>query len=160
MGICAAPAAPKTISIGGGRGPPPSGMVFWAAEAAQTQKIYDFRPAQKACIKNPKWIKGSSDPQGPLLILERDSEPAGSDRTHKDQTCPRTPNSVSCLNYRCLRNKRPSKTYDTGVAMAPKKHIKECHIHEFPWDPGSSKKSAQIHRNYPVEGGPAAGNRR
>ncbi len=36
FGVWAAPAAPKTIPEGGGRSPPPFGMVFGAAAAAQT----------------------------------------------------------------------------------------------------------------------------
>ncbi len=52
FGVWAAPAAPKTIPKGGGRRPPPSGMVFEATEATRTRKINDFRPTQKQCIKN------------------------------------------------------------------------------------------------------------
>jgi hypothetical protein len=50
--VWAAPAAPKTIAKGGELRPPPFGIVFWAAGAAQTPKVDDFRPAQQPCIKN------------------------------------------------------------------------------------------------------------
>jgi hypothetical protein len=53
FGVWAASASPKTIPEGGGRSPPPSGMVFGAAGAAQTPQIGDFRPAEKSCIKSP-----------------------------------------------------------------------------------------------------------
>ena len=43
FGVWAASAAPKTIPRGWGRSPPPFGMVFGAAGAAQTPKIDDFR---------------------------------------------------------------------------------------------------------------------
>ncbi len=47
------PGGPKnTLQKVGGRSPPASGKVFGAAGAAQTQRIGDFRPAQKPCIKN------------------------------------------------------------------------------------------------------------
>jgi hypothetical protein len=53
FGVWAASAAPKTIPDGGGRRPPPFGIVFGAARATQTPNIDDFRPAQQPCIKNP-----------------------------------------------------------------------------------------------------------
>ncbi len=53
FGVWAAPAAPQTFPKRGGLSPPPSGMFFWAAGAAQSPKTDDFRPAQKPCIKNP-----------------------------------------------------------------------------------------------------------
>ncbi len=58
FGVWVALAAPKTIPKGGGRRPPPSGMVLGAAEAAQTPKIGDSRPAQKPRIINPSvmWL--------------------------------------------------------------------------------------------------------
>ena len=52
LGVWAAPAAAKTIPEGGGASPPPSGSFFWAAGAAQTPKINDFRAAQRPSIKN------------------------------------------------------------------------------------------------------------
>ncbi len=53
FGVWVAPAASKTIPEAGGRSPPPFGMVFGAAGAAQTPKIDDFRPALKPYIRNP-----------------------------------------------------------------------------------------------------------
>ncbi len=53
LGVWAAPAAPKTIPKGGGRNPPPSGIIFGAA---RTPKFEDFRPAQQPCIKLPTVI--------------------------------------------------------------------------------------------------------
>ena len=62
--VWAAPAAPKPISKGGGRSPPPSGMVFGAAGAAQTPKIDAFRLAPKTC-KNPSTYGSHCDGLAP-----------------------------------------------------------------------------------------------
>ena len=48
----AGPGARETLSKGGGLRPPPFGMVFEAAGAAQIPKIGDFRPAQQPCIES------------------------------------------------------------------------------------------------------------
>ncbi len=53
FGVWAAPAAPKTKPVGGSLRPPPFGLVFGTAGAAQTPKIGDPRPAQKPCMNNP-----------------------------------------------------------------------------------------------------------
>ncbi len=47
LGLWAASEAPQIIPDGGGRSPPPSGLVLGAARAAQTAKIDDLRPAKK-----------------------------------------------------------------------------------------------------------------
>ncbi len=47
-----APAAGKTLPTGGPLRGPPVGRGFPADGAAQPPKIYDFRSAQKICIKN------------------------------------------------------------------------------------------------------------
>ncbi len=51
-----APGPRESLQKCGGFRPRPSGMVFGAAGAAQTQKIDDCRPAQKPCIKSPSVI--------------------------------------------------------------------------------------------------------
>ncbi len=55
LGVWAAVAAPNTIPEGEGLRPPPFGMVWGAAGAAQTPKIVDLRP-QKPCIKNQVYV--------------------------------------------------------------------------------------------------------
>ena len=72
FGVWAAPAGPKTIPEGGGRGatPTPSGMVVVAAGAAQSPEINDFRPAQKPIIKNPPLSGPHSSAQNPLILLK------------------------------------------------------------------------------------------
>ncbi len=52
LGLRAGPAAQKPLQKVGCEVPPPPGMVFGAAGAAQTPNIDDSRPAQKQCIKN------------------------------------------------------------------------------------------------------------
>ncbi len=54
--VWAAPAAPETIPEGGERRPPPFGMVFGAAGAAQTPKINDSWPAQSHILKTKVYI--------------------------------------------------------------------------------------------------------
>ena len=44
LGVWAAPGARETLPKGGGRSPPPSGMVSRAPGAARTPKMADFRP--------------------------------------------------------------------------------------------------------------------
>ncbi len=44
-----------------GRSPPPSGMVFGAAGAAQSPKIGDSRRATNPCIENPSVISCPRD---------------------------------------------------------------------------------------------------
>jgi hypothetical protein len=80
--LLGASAAPKTIPKGGGRSPPPSGMVFGAAGASQTPKIDDFRPAQKPCIKNPSLNQNcrSDGPRAKRLCLRDPSAPSRSRR--------------------------------------------------------------------------------
>ncbi len=53
LGVWVAPAAPKTMSEGGGRSPPHFEIVFGAAGAVKTPKFEDLRPAPKTCIENP-----------------------------------------------------------------------------------------------------------
>ncbi len=52
------PGGPKNNSRKWGVRPPPSGMVFGAAGAAQTPKIDDFRPAQNHVLKNQVDVGG------------------------------------------------------------------------------------------------------
>ncbi len=58
----AAPAAPKTISEGGGLRPSPFtfGMVAVAAGAARTPTIDDSRPAPNPCTKNSSVIPSTA----------------------------------------------------------------------------------------------------
>ncbi len=64
FGVWAAPAPQKNLPKGGGRRPPPFGMVCGAAGTAQTPKIDDLRPAPKPCLNNPS-VKGPGRPQTP-----------------------------------------------------------------------------------------------
>ena len=48
------PGGPQNHSRRWGASPPPSGMVCWAAGAAQTPQIVDFRPAEKTTYSKPK----------------------------------------------------------------------------------------------------------
>ncbi len=57
FGLWAAPVASTTIPEGAGLRPPPFGIVFGAAGAAQIFKIGDFRPAPKPCIKHSSVVK-------------------------------------------------------------------------------------------------------
>ncbi len=50
-GVWAAPEPGETRPKGGARRAPPFGRGFWAAGAAKTPKVDDFRSAQKPCIK-------------------------------------------------------------------------------------------------------------
>jgi hypothetical protein len=51
------PGGPRNHSRRWGATPPPSGVVFGAAGAAQTSQIDDFPPVPNSCIKNPSVIQ-------------------------------------------------------------------------------------------------------
>jgi hypothetical protein len=71
LGVWAATVAPKTIPKGGGRSPPPSGMVFGAAGTAQTRKIrpktMHFKPK---CIPLRRVLSAAYPPANPSEKVE------------------------------------------------------------------------------------------
>ena len=56
LGVSSAPAVQKTIPEGGGRRPPPVGMVFGAAGAAQTPQNRRFPAGPKTMYQKHKCI--------------------------------------------------------------------------------------------------------
>jgi hypothetical protein len=119
--LWAAPGAPETIAKGGGRSPPPSGMVSRAPEAAQTPQMADLRS-----YKIEKYLPKYNHDYGRAVFQNEHDGASGED---PPTLLPTTPQALmSAKMYTASRTgsrytgemtKFDSEILDFGVAFGP-----------------------------------------